>query len=195
MQIVLRILGAIISTYMLIIFIRIMLTWFRGVSSGRAQEILAKITDPYLNYFRRLTFLRTERVDFSPIAALLVLVILLNIINTLQIYGTISVGIVLSIIISAVWSVVSFLLTFMLILAVIRLIVHLVGGNTVSPFIHTLDIILNPVMTWLKRTFFKRRILGYVNALMFTGGALLLTVILGRLIISNLAVLLQRLPF
>lgn len=195
MQIALRVLGAIISTYMLIIFIRIMLTWFRGLPVGKAYNILAKITDPYLNYFRRLTFLRTERVDFSPIAALLVLVILLNIINTLQLYGTITVGIILSIIISALWSAVSFLLTFMLIITIIRLVVHYTGGNTVSPFIHTLDVILNPIMTWLKRTFFKRRILGYGMALLFTGGCLLITVILGRLIINGLVVLLQKLPF
>ncbi|MBN2051844.1 MAG: YggT family protein [Spirochaetales bacterium] len=195
MQTVLRILGAIISTYMLIIFIRIMLTWFRGLPQGRAIDVINRITDPYLNFFRKLTFLRTERVDFSPIAALLVLVIVLNIINTLQVYGKITLGIILSIILTALWSAVSFLLTFMLIMTVIRLFVHFTGGNTVSPLIHTLDIILNPLMTWLKRTFFKKRILGYGTALGFTGGALLVSVIVGKLLVNFLAALLLKLPF
>ena len=162
---------------------------------GKAYDILARITDPYLNYFRRLTFLRTERVDFSPIAALLLLVIVLNIINTLQLYGKITLGIILSIILSALWSAVSFLLTFMLIITIVRLIVHFTRGNTASPLIHTLDLILNPVMTWLKRTFFKRRILGYGAALGFTGGSLLATVLVGKFLINGLIILLQKLPF
>ena len=44
---------AALSLYMWAIFIRIILTWFRGLNTARAEEYLARITDPYLNWFRR----------------------------------------------------------------------------------------------------------------------------------------------
>ena len=41
-------LRGIISIYMIIIFLRVLLTWFQGAYLGKTQEIITKITDPYL---------------------------------------------------------------------------------------------------------------------------------------------------
>ena len=68
-------LSALVTLYSLILVIRILLSWFYP-SGGEALFLLYRITDPYLALFRRIGFLRTERVDFSPIIALLALSVL-----------------------------------------------------------------------------------------------------------------------
>src|SRR6056297_3367544 len=147
MQTVMSIITAALSFYMLLIFLRILLTWFQGPSLGRAYEFLMRVTDPYLNYFRRFKFLRTERIDFSPILAIIVLVIILNITNTIAAYGTITLGIVLALIISALWSAFSFLLLFFFVLTMVRFIALLIGTNFVSPIWRTIDVIIQPLVT------------------------------------------------
>jgi YggT family protein len=190
-----RILSTLISVYMLLIFARVVLTWFSGVDFGRPYRMLAAVTDPYLNYFRRFRFLSFGAVDFSPIAGILVLVVVLNILNTLVIYGKISVGIVLAIILSALWSAASFLLTLFIVLIVIRFTASLVRANTVHPFIRTVDYLITPLLNWIHRHFFKQRFLTLQNGLAIAGASLILLSILGNLIVSKLVMLLQSLPF
>jgi YggT family protein len=190
-----RILSTLISVYMLLIFARVVLTWFSGVDFGRPYRMLAAVTDPYLNYFRRFRFLSFGAVDFSPIAGILVLVVVLNILNTLVIYGKISVGIVLAIILRALWSAASFLLTLFIVLIVIRFTASLVRANTVHPFIRTVDYLITPLLNWIHRHFFKQRFLTLQNGLAIAGASLILLSILGNLIVSKLVMLLQSLPF
>lgn len=190
-----RILSTIISVYMLLIFARVILTWFSGVSFGRPYQLLASVTDPYLNYFRRFSFLRVGAVDFSPIAGLLILVVFLNIFNTLAIYGKISVGIILAIVLKALWSAVSFLLTLFIVLIVVRFVASLMKANTVHPFIRTVDYLVTPLLNWIHKTFFKQRFLTLQNGLAIAGASLLLLSILGNIIVTKLVILFQSLPF
>ena len=190
-----HIVSAVITVYMLLIFVRVLLTWFQGPSMGRPFYLLASVTDPYLNLFRRIAFLRTDRIDFSPIAALIVLVILLNVTNTIASFGTITVGIVLALILQALWSAVSFVFIFLLILDVIRLIGELVNVSSVSPFWHTLDIILQPVLMWTNRVILRRRPVTYQTAMIVTGAFFLVVWILGRFLVRWLTDQLQMLPF
>lgn len=189
-----RILSGVLSVYMILIFIRILLTWFHGPYFGRPMEILIQITEPYLQYFRRFEFLRTERIDFSPIAAILVLVVLQNIANTIAVLGTITLGIILSLLVSAVWSAISFLLTFFIILIAIRLIGQLFGVNSMSPFWHTLDTILQPVLSGITRKLRIKKPLTYPSALAVFGGGFLVISLVGRVIIRQIAMLLRALP-
>lgn len=190
-----RILSTIVSVYMLLIFARVILTWFSGVSFGRPYRMLASVTDPYLNYFRRFSFLRVGAVDFSPIAGLLVLVVFLNIFNTLAIYGKISVGIILAIVLKALWSAVSFLLTLFIVLIVVRFVASLIRANTVHPFIRTIDYLVTPLLNWIHKTFFRQRFLTLQNGLAIAGASLLLLSILGNIIVTKLVILFQSLPF
>lgn len=190
-----KILGTIISIYMILIFARVILTWFSGVNFGKPFYMLATITDPYLNYFRRFQFLRMGGVDFSPVAGLLVLVVFLNIFNTIAMYGKITVGIILAIILNALWSAVSFLITLFIILIVIRFFASLMKANTVHPFIRTIDYIITPLLNWIHKNFFKKRFLTLQTGLAIAGASLLALSILGNIIFSRLAVLLQSLPF
>jgi YggT family protein len=190
-----RILSTIVSVYMLIIFIRILLTWFSGVEYGRPYRILTSLTDPYLSYFRRFSFLRVGMVDFSPIAGLIVLVVVLNILNTLAAYGRIRVGIILTIILQAVWSAVSFLLTLFIFLILIRFLWWILRLNTVSPFIRTVDTLITPYLNWVHRKFFKQRFLTYQTGLAVGGAGLLAASLVGNILVRSLSGLLQQLPF
>ncbi|MFW5710576.1 MAG: YggT family protein [Spirochaetota bacterium] len=195
MTVVARILGGILSLYMILIFVRVLLTWFSGVYYGRPYEIIRSLTDPYLNYFRRFRFLQMGNVDFSPIAGILVLVVVLNILNRLAVYGTISVGLVLAIILNSLWSAVSFLITLFIVLIVIRFVAGLINANTVNPFIRTVDMIITPLLNWVHNTFFKRRFLTLQSGLAISGALLLVVSIAGNFLVYHLARLFQSLPF
>ena len=195
MTVVARILGAVLSLYMILIFVRVLLTWFSGVYYGKPYEILRSLTDPYLNYFRRFRFLQVGSVDFSPIAGLLVLVVALNILNRLAMYGSISVGIVLAIILNAVWSAVSFLITLFIVLIVIRFVAGLVRANTVNPFIRTIDMIITPLLNWIHNTFFKRRFLTLQTGLAIAGASLIVLSIAGNYLVHLVSRLFLSLPF
>jgi len=194
MEIILRVISSVLSVYMLLIFIRILLTWFSGATFGKPLEILKQFTDPYLNVFRRISFLRSERIDFSPIAAIISLVIVLNIVNTLRFYGEISLGIVLGLILSALWSAVFFILFFFGILITVRLISLLGRGFSFNPFWQTIDVLINPVLSFLQRVLFRGRQLSYRAGL--AGGAVVFigTALIGRLLINLLVRLLRDLP-
>ena len=62
-----------LNIYLLLIFVRILLTWFPTVSwMNQIASFLSPITDPYLNVFR--SFIPPiGGLDLSPILAILVL--------------------------------------------------------------------------------------------------------------------------
>jgi YggT family protein len=161
-----NILGGATSLYMIVIFIRIMLTWFSGMNYGRPVEFLRRITDPYLNWFRRFKVLQLANLDLSPIAALAVLSIANNIFVTLGRYGTITLGFILGMVVSAIWSAASFILVFFLIILVLRFIAYITrqnvyGGYGIGAFWRIIDLLSQPVMFRINRIIFKNRIVRY----------------------------------
>lgn len=194
MQAVMRFISGALSVYMILIFIRVLLTWFQGAAYGRPMEILRSVTDPYLNWFRRFPFLRAGSMDFSPIAGIMVLVIILNIANRIAFTGTITLGIILAIIVGSIWNAVGWILTFFFILALIRFITLLMGVSMVSPFIQTLDIILAPILRLISRLILRGRDVTYQTGLALSGAVLILSRLLGDLIFYQLQRLLSMLP-
>ncbi|MCK4540972.1 MAG: YggT family protein [Spirochaetales bacterium] len=195
MQTIMKITSSVITAYMLLIFLRVLLTWFRGPEVGRPIELLGKITDPYLNYFRRFKWLKVAEIDFSPIAAIILLIILTNFTSTIGALGTITLGITLALVIGSIWSGASWILTFFIIITIIRFIALLLQRNTASPFIHTLDMILRPVTGRIPRLFFRDRLITYQTALATTAASLIIVNILGNLITGQAIRLLSALPF
>ncbi|MEB3309895.1 MAG: YggT family protein [Snowella sp.] len=62
-----------INIYLLLIFIRILLSWFQTAEwASSAMSFLSPITDPYLNIFRNI-IPPLGGMDFSPILAILAL--------------------------------------------------------------------------------------------------------------------------
>ena len=104
MLIALSILNGLLIAYLFLLSLRIVLSWFATRGFGRAGELLRAATDPYLGLFARIGFLRRGIFDFSPIAALLVLVVALDLVNGLLFYGRLSLGFFLASVLSSVWS-------------------------------------------------------------------------------------------
>lgn len=189
-----RFLSSLISVYLILLFIRILLSWFHGPSMGKPFEILSRITDPYLNYFRGVIRLRTGNMDFSPLAAILVLVVIQNILTTITTYGKITLGIVISLVLGAVWSAISFFITFFFILILVRFFSILLSDTGASFFWKNLDIIIEPILRLVRRVVPNRKIVSYQTELVIGAVVLLLFSITGRILINLLLVFLRRLP-
>jgi YggT family protein len=154
--------------YSIIIFIRIILTWFSGFDFGRLYIYLCRITDPYLLWFRRFNIFRAGNIDLSPIVALAVLTIANNIISRISETGKITVGFILALLLSVLWSTVSFIIVFFIIIVALRLIAYLLSANIYSPFWQIVDFISRPIIFNINRFIFRNRIVNYLFGILVT---------------------------
>jgi len=187
MRTIFGVLAAAAGIYSLLIFIRIIFSWFRGMVSGKPVEILNKITDPYLNWWRRNLNLRIGFLDFSAIAAIVSLYLIQNLFNMLSVAQRISIGHILAIILLSLWMVVSFIAGFCMIIIILRLFAYLANRNIYSPFWNAIDSISQPLMYRMNRLFFGNKIGGYLKGIIFS--LILLAVIMlgGRFLVNLLA--------
>jgi len=76
-----------LNIYLLLIFVRILLTWFPTVNwMNQLTSVLSPITDPYLNVFR--SFIPPiGGLDLSPIVAIIVLQFVAQLLQSLA-YST-----------------------------------------------------------------------------------------------------------
>ncbi len=194
-RVTMQILGLALSLYSFLIFVRIILTWFQTGDYGQVTIWLGRITDPYINWFRRFDFLRIAGVDLSVIAALVTLWIVRSIALNIAYVGSITLGTILAIIVSAVSSAVFFFLTLFLILAVIRLLGSLFGANTALRFWIVLDQILEPIVHRVVTPLARGRLVNYQTALIVFIAVVAAVILLGRLVVAALIGLLRGLPF
>ncbi|WP_304221338.1 YggT family protein [Gracilinema caldarium] len=196
MGILMRILASITTVYMILLFLRIMLSWFDSpLSLGRSADLISRVTDPYLNWFRRFPQLRTEQLDFSPLAALAVLALANNIFLTIAVYGRITVGIILSMLLSSIWSAVAFVISFFIVILVVRLIAYILGSNNVHPIWRSVDALSKPLLYRVNRLIFRDRLVTYKTGILTTVIVLLAIRIAGGILVSLISNLLVRLPF
>lgn len=117
-----------LTAYSFIIFVRILFSWFnlRNNTNGNPQnkiiQFLYSITDPYLNWFRRFSFLRLGMMDFSAMLAIVVLYFFSNISSQIAITGLITISFIIKLVISTLWSLVSSISFFMIIVLIIRVV-------------------------------------------------------------------------
>jgi YggT family protein len=180
---------------MLLIMFRILLTWVQGIHGGRAVEILHRITDPYLAWFRRFTFLRIGNFDFSIVVAIIVLSVLASITARLAAAAVVTFGLVLAIIIARVASAVSFFLVLFLVLAVVRLIGIAANANTAGRFWITLDHLLEPVLHAVMRRLARGRVMNYRTALLLFSALIVVILVVGGFLVDALVSLAGRIPF
>ena len=187
-------LSFLVYAYMIVIFIRIILTWFRGMGTGGLQDVLGKVTDPYLNWFRRFPALKVSSFDLSPIVALGVLSLVSRIFRTLAFYGIITIGIILAMILQAAWGAVSFFLGFLIIVLVLRLIGHLSAQSSENTFWHIIETISQPVLYRINRILFKDRIQNFIAEIIVSIVCLGLCYIVLGICVSAVSGALARLP-
>lgn len=77
-------LATFLQIYLVLLFIRILLTWFPNVNwFDPPFSILAQLTDPYLNIFR--SFIPpVGGMDFSPMLAIILLQVVSSLLTSLQ---------------------------------------------------------------------------------------------------------------
>jgi YggT family protein len=128
------------------------------------MEFLARITDPYLNWWRNKINLRAGMLDLSPIVAIAVLSIAQKICSTIAHYGRISLGLILAVCILALWSALSFVLGFCFVVLLLRLIAYFLNSNMYSPFWSVIDSISKPLMYRINRSIFGNRIVSFLTS-------------------------------
>jgi YggT family protein len=170
MRFAMSIVGAAIGIYSALIFVRILLSWFSTTRSGRAYTMLARVTDPYLNFFRRFKFLQAGRFDFSPVAAIVALSLIGNICAALGRNGTVHILFIVDLLLVALWSIISFALGFFALVIAIRLFGYIIKANTYTVFWRVIDNICQPVLFRVTQIFFKNRLVRYVASLCFALG-------------------------
>ena len=177
------ILSGLTSIYMLILFVRIILTWFGG--SVRIPDILCRITDPYLTWFRRFG-LRVGNLDLSVILGLAALSVLNQIFTTIARFGAITLGIIMAIILQAIWQITSFLLILLIIVLILRLVAYLFNRNIYSMFWRIIDTISQPVLYRINRFIFKGRIINFLHSITLSIASLVVFYIILRIAFSLL---------
>ena len=183
-----------LGLYSLLIIIRIILTWFPGTQYSKPAQLLARITDPYLDWWRRHFPLRVGILDLSALLGVIALSVAQTICSSIARYGRISLGVILAVCLSALWSAASFVLGFCAIVLVLRLIAYLSNANMFSPFWQVIDSISRPLLYRIGRIIFGRRIVGYMTSMLVSIAVLAALWIVGRIAVVVLTGLLYRLP-
>ena len=145
LSLVMNVISAMLSVYMILIIIRIFLTWFRGNTQSKAVQILVSIVDPYLDIFRRITWLKAGTFDFSPIVGMMVLGLFVQMTSSIAQTGRFTALMLLTYVIYAIWSFVSFIFDILVIMMVVRLISTFISKKSHQIWF-IVDNILNRVM-------------------------------------------------
>jgi len=194
MRLIFGILAAAAGLYSLLIFIRILLSWFGNSFNSSVTEFIKRITDPYLDWWRNALNLRVGFLDFSVVAAIAFLSLLQNILHTLSISERMTLGYILANILMSLWNIVSFILIFFIIIIILRAAAYLTNRNIYSPFWSVIENISQPVMYKMNRLIFGKKIGNYFTGIIIALIILLLTLILGRFLAVFLAGLLYGMP-
>lgn len=196
-----RLVNGVLVVYLLLIGLRVMLFWFQRGATGRLWELLVGLTEPYLSVFRRLRFLQVRfgagTLDLSPIAAILVLVMALDLVGGLQQFGRLTLGIFLAALAGALWSGLSFLMVLLLIVVIILILTF--RRRSASPLIPAMAALVQPMVDFVAarvgRLLSPRRALGGMQVLLLTAALLGVLLIGGRALVALLRSALVRLPF
>jgi len=183
--------AAITGVYSILIFIRIIFSWFGNMVSGKPMEIISKITDPYLEWFRRNLNLRIGFLDFSAVVAIVFLSLLQSMFYTLARSEVVSVGSMIAAVLSALWTIISFIIGFYLVIIALRAFAYFTNRNIYSAFWQTIDNIYQPFMYKMNRIIFGNKIGHFLKGMIITFLLLLLLMFGGRLLINLLVSLIS----
>ena len=195
LPVIARVLNAAVVIYVFLCSVRVLMSWVPSLDGGRGGELLARITDPYLDWFRRFRVLSAGAFDFSPIAAIALLVVVNGLLTEVSYERVVTAGLVLGLLVGAAWSAVGFIISFFAVCAALRLLAYAARWNSLHPFWMVVDSILNPALFRINRLIYRGRIVNYLQGLV-TG--FLVFVLLragGGALVSLVIRSLERLPF
>jgi YggT family protein len=187
-------LATLAGIYSILLFIRIIISWFGSFDQNKPVEILSRVTDPYLGWWRRNLPIRIGILDFSVVAAIVFLAVIQRIFVSIAASQGITLGSILAIVLLSVWGIVSFILGFCLVIIILRLIAYLTNRDIYSPFWQMVDSISKPVLYRLNRIIFGNRIVGFLKGIIMSSILLIMIWIGGNLAASMIANFLYKLP-
>ena len=190
-----RLVSAVLVFYIILLSMRLLLSWFPGAASGRYWQLLLRITDPWLRAFRGLGFLRRGPFDFTGVAAILVLIVALDLVSAVARYGRFTLGLVLATLVGAVWSALSFLILMFLVLAALRLVLCLAARRYESQLGQLLEAMVRPAVSLVRRLLPRSLAPKETHLLLLTIAALLVVEVLGGVVFRALRASLMALPF
>lgn len=190
-----RILSGAVSLYVLACLVRILLTWIPNLNNSKLGRIMSDICDPYLNMFRNIRFLRIGPIDFSPILAIGILLLIPSILNQIVVFGTIKIGYILAAILTGAWSIFVSILTFFNIIVAIRFVVALLKKDYSSSIWQTLDQLIFPIQNKVQPLFFKNRTPTNTMLLGITLLCCIAVQVIGSWLIGLIGIIFTRLPF
>ena len=195
MNTIFSVLASIVFIYSILIFIRIILSWFSMGHPSKLVQVISSVTDPYLNWWRRRLNLKLGIIDLSPLIGIAFLSILLRILYAISGYPIITAGIIFSILLDSVWSIIAFILGFCFILLLIRLLGSFFSRNPYSYFWGIINTVSQPILNKISSIFYRNRIPNYKQILIVSLIIIGILWIGGNFLISYLKSLLIRLSF
>lgn len=188
-----QVVSALLQVYMILLIIRIVLTWVSMDHGHPVLRILHGLCDPYLNWFRRFRFLVIGNLDFSPLAALIVVNFFSTLAKMIAMYGQVTVGIVLSILVQLIWGAAGFFFGLLGILAVVRYLAIQFrwGGHGIWAYF---DALLQPAAYSVGRALRPGTFMAYTTTLLILGVANLVLWFVGSLLVALVSQLLLQLP-
>lgn len=189
-------LSGVTNLYCLICVIAVFMTWIPGVKFTAFGKFISAITDPYLNLFSKIKFLKIANIDFSPMIGIGLMSLFSSILAKIAQTGRIYFGGILAAIIYMIWNLLSTFAAIFIILILIRWIVLFVNHNQ-TPYNsawNQIDVILEKI-SWKFSKIFVKKPIKYITSLLITwiGGSIFL--ILGSLLINQLIILCYSIPF
>jgi len=182
------------GVYSLLIFIRIIISWFSMSEGSKPVEILGRITDPYLDWWREKMPIKVGTLDFSAAAAIVSLSLVQTIFNMMYAANRISLGSILSVILVSLWSIVSFIIGFFIVVIILRAFAYLTNQNVYSPFWNIVDSVAKPVLYQINRLVFGNKIVNYLTGMIISCLMLAVLLITGRVIVFYIANIFNKLP-
>ena len=183
-----------IDIYLLVLSLRIMLSWFGGNVNPAGMQMLRRITDPFLNFFRRVQFMRIGFLDFSVLLGIFLLIFASNLLKNFAL-GMISLRITIYVLVGTVFSGISSVISIFIFIALFRLVGSFINRASLEALWQRLDGFLEPMVFRLVRYFPFCRNMSYRASLvcfLIIGGLIML---LFNVAISPLQSLINLIPF
>ena len=173
-RLTMRVLSALLMMYFFLIMIRIVLSWLPSSTEGtqKIKAFVNRLTDPYMNRFRGITWLRFGMLDFSPVLGLAILSLLLYLTQSLSAGSIPTAGDLIFLIIQLVWGIVAFLALLFAAAMIVRLVTLYAMKGARPTWIDRLDAFLFPRVSKILGLFTSRAV-AYPVALAVCAAALL----------------------
>jgi len=191
---VFEIVSVVIRFYLLLISLRIMLSWFAGGLNISGIHYLARVTDPFLNVFRRLHILRVGSLDFSVLIGLFLLNFLSSLFATFARVQIVSLAITLAVLLQILFNGVGSIISLFAIITFVPVIGLFVRVRAVDALWYRIDGFLQPLLVRFTRALLPRRELPYGSALAIFLTTCVLAGMLLRISLNPLLSLVLRIP-